>query len=88
MHHSITVDLYDYRDIKGEAYYDKIERIGMFEHAGLKNLGLYFSCVHALLKTGGLFLNHGITHDVEGWQKTLSTQFINRYISLMGSLIW
>lgn len=86
MHPSVTVDLYDYRDIKGEVYYDKIDSVGMFEHMGLKNLGLYFSCVHALLKTGGLFLNHGITHDVEGWQKTLSTQFINRYIFPDGQL--
>jgi cyclopropane-fatty-acyl-phospholipid synthase len=39
-----------------------------------------------LLKPGGLFLNHGITHDVEGWQKTLSTDFINRYIFPDGQL--
>ncbi|MBC7756016.1 MAG: class I SAM-dependent methyltransferase [Bdellovibrio sp.] len=83
---SVTVDLCDYRDIKGEACFDKIASVGMFEHVGLKNLGLYFSCVHALLKPGGLFLNHGITHDVEGWQKTLSTEFINRYIFPDGQL--
>lgn len=86
MQASVTVDLYDYRDIKGEAYYDKIDSVGILEHVGLKNLGLYFSCVNGLLKTGGLFLNHGITHDVEGWQKTLSTQFINRYIFPDGQL--
>lgn len=25
-------------------------------------------------------LEHGITHDVEGWEKTLSSEFINRYV--------
>ena len=82
----VTVDLCDYRDIKGEAYFDKIASVGMFEHVGLKNLSIYFSCVNQLLKPGGLFLNHGITHDVEGWQKTLSTEFINRYIFPDGQL--
>ena len=83
---SVTVDLCDYRDIKGKSYFDKIASVGMFEHVGLKNLTLYFSCIHQLLKPGGLFLNHGITHDVEGWQKTLSTEFINRYIFPDGQL--
>ncbi len=86
LQNSVTVDLCDYRDIKGEANFDKIASVGMFEHVGLKNLSLYFSCVHTLLKPGGLFLNHGITHDVEGWQKTLSTEFINRYIFPDGQL--
>jgi cyclopropane-fatty-acyl-phospholipid synthase len=86
LQNSVTVDLCDYRDIKGESYFDKIASVGMFEHVGLKNLPVYFSCVHSLLKPGGLFLNHGITHDVEGWQKTLSTEFINRYIFPDGQL--
>ena len=82
----VTVDLCDYRDVKGNNCFDKIASIGMFEHVGLKNLPVYFSCIHKLLKPGGLFLNHGITHDVEGWQKTLSTEFINRYIFPDGQL--
>ena len=86
LEHRVTVDLCDYRDIKGEGYFDKIASVGMFEHVGLKNLPVYFSCIHKLLKPGGLFLNHGITHDVEGWQKTLSTEFINRYIFPDGQL--
>ena len=86
LQHKVTVDLCDYRDIKSEAYFDKIASVGMFEHVGLKNLPVYFSCIHQLLKPGGLFLNHGITHNVEGWQKTLSTEFINRYIFPDGQL--
>ena len=82
----VTVDLCDYRDVKGDGCFDKIASVGMFEHVGLKNLPVYFSCIHKLLKPGGLFLNHGITHDVEGWQKTLSTEFINSYIFPDGQL--
>ena len=33
-----------------------------------------------------LFLNHGITHDSEGWQKSMSTEFINRYVFPDGQL--
>jgi cyclopropane-fatty-acyl-phospholipid synthase len=82
----VTVALCDYRDIHGEAIYDKIASVGMFEHVGLKNLPAYFSTVHRLLKPAGLFLNHGITHDVEGWSKTSSTEFINRYVFPDGQL--
>lgn len=82
----VAVALADYRDLNGQATYDKIASVGMFEHVGLANLPTYFSTVHRLLKPGGLFLNHGITHDVEGWQKTMSTEFINRYIFPDGQL--
>ena len=82
----VTVELRDYRDLADEARYDKVSSVGMFEHIGLKNLPVYFAKVHALLKPGGLFLNHGITHDVEGWEKTLSSEFINRYVFPDGQL--
>jgi cyclopropane-fatty-acyl-phospholipid synthase len=52
----------------------------------LKNLPVYFSTVHRLLKPHGLFLNHGITHYSEGWKKSLSTEFINRYVFPDGQL--
>jgi cyclopropane-fatty-acyl-phospholipid synthase len=81
-----SVELQDYRDIAGESVYDKIASIGMFEHVGLKNLPIYFSTVHRLLKPHGLFLNHGITHDSEGWRKSISTEFINRYVFPDGQL--
>jgi cyclopropane-fatty-acyl-phospholipid synthase len=82
----VSVELRDYRDLTGVAVYDKVASIGMFEHVGLKNLPTYFSTVHRLLKPHGLFLNHGITHDSEGWQKSLSTEFINRYVFPDGQL--
>ncbi|GAC1302235.1 MAG: C17 cyclopropane fatty acid synthase CfaB [Steroidobacteraceae bacterium] len=82
----ISVELRDYRDLPAESRYDKVASVGMFEHVGLKNLPVYFTTVHRLLKPHGLFLNHGITHDSDGWQKTLSTAFINRYVFPDGQL--
>jgi cyclopropane-fatty-acyl-phospholipid synthase len=82
----VTVELLDYRDLPGESVYDKVASVGMFEHVGLKNLPVYFSTVHRLLKPRGLFLNHGITHDSEGWERSASTEFINRYVFPDGQL--
>lgn len=82
----VTVELRDYRDLEGEAVYDKISSIGMFEHVGLANLPLYNATIKRVLRPGGLFLNHGITHDEEGWQRTIDTEFINRYVFPDGEL--
>ena len=82
----VSVELRDYRELAGNGIYDKVSSVGMFEHVGLKNLPVYFATVSRLLKPGGLFLNHGITHDVEGWNKTSSTEFINRYVFPDGQL--
>ena len=76
----VSVGLLDYRDLQGEAKYDKLVSVGMFEHVGLKNLPSYFEIAHCLLKPGGLFLNHGITSDEGGWKKSVATEFINRYV--------
>ena len=81
-----TVELRDYRELDGEAPYDKIASIGMFEHVGLKNLARYFATAHRLLKPGGLFLNHGITSREPGWENVISTRFINRYVFPDGEL--
>jgi len=82
----VSVELRDYCDLAGASAYDKVSSVGMFEHVGLKNLSLYFTTVSRLLKPAGLFHNHGITHDVEGWEKTSSTEFINRYVFPDGQL--
>ncbi len=82
----ITIKRCDYRDIDGTESFDKIASVGMFEHVGLKNLPVYFGKIAQLLKPGGLFLNHGITHDEEGWRATLTTKFINRFVFPDGEL--
>lgn len=82
----VTVELQDYRDLAGEGVYDKVSSIGMFEHVGLANQPTYLATVQRVLRPGGLFLNHGITHDKEGWNKTMSSDFINRYVFPDGEL--
>ena len=82
----VTVELRDYRDLTGAGVFDKVSSIGMFEHVGLANLPTYLGTVMRVLRPGGLFLNHGITHDEEGWNKTVATQFINRYVFPDGEL--
>jgi len=57
----VTMDLRDYRDLPENEPYDKIASVGMFEHVGRAQLGVYFAKIHRLLKPGGLLMNHGIT---------------------------
>ncbi|OYV47993.1 MAG: hypothetical protein B7X10_03755, partial [Burkholderiales bacterium 21-58-4] len=40
------------------------------------------------LIVGGLFLNHGITHDEDGWNKCVETDFISKYVFPDGELDW
>lgn len=82
----VSVALMDYREVPGEARFDKLVSVGMFEHVGLKNLPVYFETAMRLLKPGGLFLNHGITSEEGGWETSMSTEFINRYVFPDGEL--
>jgi cyclopropane-fatty-acyl-phospholipid synthase len=82
----VAIELLDYRDLPGEAVYDKVSSIGMFEHVGIKNLSTYFSTVERLLKPAGLFLNHGITHEYSESEESLPIEFINRYVFPDGQL--
>ena len=82
----VTVELRDYRDLDGAGVFDKVSSIGMFEHVGLANLPTYLATVRKVLRPGGLFLNHGITHDEEGWNKSVASEFINRYVFPDGEL--
>ena len=82
------VRLQDYRDVPEEGGYDKVASIGMFEHVGRKNLGLYFARIRALLKDGGLALNHGITSiDPDSRAVGMGAgDFIGRYVFPHGEL--
>ena len=55
------VELLDYRKVDESQPFDKIVSIGMVEHVGRENLGIYFEKAYRLLRPGGVFLNHGIT---------------------------
>lgn len=82
----VTVELRDYRDMAGSERFDKIVSVGMFEHVGIRNLPAYFGTVCRLLRPGGLFMNHGITTQNEGWRRSVENRFINRYVFPDGEL--
>lgn len=82
------VRLLDYRELSEPEGYDKIASVGMFEHVGRANLPRYFSQIHALLKPGGLVLNHGITSgspDVTGLRSDID-RFVEEYVFPGGEL--
>jgi cyclopropane-fatty-acyl-phospholipid synthase len=71
--------------------FDAISSIGMFEHVGLKNLGVYFDRLFSLLRPGGLLLNHGIARPARpGRMRTPARirrrSFIDRYVFPDGEL--
>lgn len=85
----VEIRLQDYRDIdQRDGQFDKITSIGMFEHVGLDHLREYFGKIHALLKDGGLVLNHGITSTDPGSGSTPlgAANFIDKYVFPNGEL--
>ena len=80
--------LQHYQDHPGEACYDKVASVGMFEHVGLAHLPGYFGAVRRLLRDRGLFLNHGITSsDVDNRAVGMGGgDFIDRYVFPKGEL--
>ncbi|GHW00708.1 cyclopropane-fatty-acyl-phospholipid synthase [Lactobacillus nasalidis] len=69
------VKLTDYREL-GDQQWDYITSVGMFEHVGQENMGLYFKDVARYLKTDGVALIHGITRQQGG----ATNAWINKYI--------
>ena len=53
--------------------FDKIAAVGVIEHVGIRNYPSYFARVHELLRPGGLFFNHGITHRKAHWKRSTQT---------------
>lgn len=85
----VEVRRMDYRDVSELGAYDKIASVGMFEHVGHANLAAYFDKVAALLKPGGLVLNHGITTaqpDAIGLGSGIA-EFIEDYVFPGGELV-
>ena len=79
----IEIRVQDYRELD-DGPFDKIASVGMYEHVGRGELDHYARTVHALLKPGGLFLNHGIArlHSEAPDKDT----FIYRYVFPDGEL--
>jgi len=85
----VEIRLQDYRDIAAaDGQFDKITSIGMFEHVGLNHLEEYFTRINALLKDGGLVLNHGITSTDPGSGAAPlgAASFIEKYVFPNGEL--
>ena len=85
----VRVKLQDYRHLTVERPFDKISSVGMFEHVGSANMSTYFQKVFALLKPGGLVLNHGIT-SAQPDHRQLGAgmgDFIEKYIFPGGELL-
>ncbi|WP_407366645.1 class I SAM-dependent methyltransferase [Limosilactobacillus vaginalis] len=67
--------LIDYREL-GDRKWDYITSVGMFEHVGKENLGLYFKDIYKYLTNDGVALIHGITRQQGGTYNG----WINKYI--------
>jgi cyclopropane-fatty-acyl-phospholipid synthase len=80
------VEVCDYRDLRDTGSFDKLVSVGMFEHVGENRLLLYFQHAWKLLRTGGVFLNHGIAlRASERWPK--GPTFLSRYVFPDGELV-
>ena len=84
----VRLELMDYRDLPRDGRFDKVVSVGMFEHVGHANLGLYFRHLFDAVKPGGLVLNHGITaRHPDGRQVGRGAgEFIGRYVFPHGEL--
>jgi cyclopropane-fatty-acyl-phospholipid synthase len=90
------VEVLDYRDLPGDARFDRIASVGMVEHVGVQRLPTYFAARHAALAPGGLLLNHGIVSlgaaRPAGWRERLERRlwrrdaFIDQYVFPDGKL--
>jgi cyclopropane-fatty-acyl-phospholipid synthase len=79
------VEYRDFRNLPPDAHYDKIAAVGVIEHVGPANYPAFFARVRALLADGGLYLNHGITHEFH-WTRTSQTEFLERHVFPNGEL--
>ncbi len=73
------VESWDYRELPATTF-DKVVSIGMFEHVGRERLPQYFATAYRLLKSGGLFLNHGIANQQSGARNGKAAGFMERFI--------
>jgi cyclopropane-fatty-acyl-phospholipid synthase len=87
----VTFELRDYSQVEGEARFDKIASIEMFEAIGISHLQNYFRSVQRLLKTGGLYLHQASTrpggsHAARTGKKRPEFQALTRYVFPGGEL--
>lgn len=71
------IEVRDYRDVSGEALYDKIISVGMIEHVGRAQLRRFFERAEQLLLPGGVCATQGI--GTRGGRPSLGP-FADRYV--------
>jgi len=81
----VEIRLQDYRDVR-DGPFDAISSIGMFEHVGLSQLGVYFRRLFSLLRPGGRLLNHGISRPPSRRARFSRHSFIDAYVFPDGEL--
>lgn len=85
----VRIEGLDYREVRGT--FDKVASVGMAEHVGRENLGIYFRSAWNLLKPGGLMLNHAISRGplshMGSDSDVISGDFIQRYVFPDGEIL-
>ncbi|WKV73630.1 cyclopropane-fatty-acyl-phospholipid synthase family protein [Streptomyces sp. PCS3-D2] len=82
----VEIRIQDYRDVK-DGPYDAISSIGMAEHVGAERYRDYARTLHALLRPGGLLLNHQIARPPEADEAAYRVDaFIDAYVFPDGEL--
>jgi cyclopropane-fatty-acyl-phospholipid synthase len=82
----VEIRIQDYRDVK-DGPYDAISSIGMAEHVGAARYREYARVLHALLRPGGLLLNHQIARRPEADESAYEIdEFIDAYVFPDGEL--
>lgn len=75
----------DYREVEDSQDYDALVSVGMFEHVGAALLATYFRKAMQILKSGGVFLNHGIASNAT-IKPRRGPSFTQRYVFPDGEL--
>jgi cyclopropane-fatty-acyl-phospholipid synthase len=83
----VEIRLQDYRAI-GDGPYDAIASVGMAEHVGSRQLGVYAAALRELLVPGGRLLHHAIASypEASGVEEEPRSSFIDRYVFPDGEL--
>jgi len=77
----VNLQLMDYRDLQG--CYDRVVSVGMFEHVGPRNYGVFFQTVNRVLDDQGIFLLHTIGE----YSDSIATDpWIDKYIFPNGKI--
>ncbi|MDB6167414.1 MAG: putative cyclopropane-fatty-acyl-phospholipid synthase [Verrucomicrobia bacterium] len=75
----VRIELRDYREVKVADPFDAIVSVGMSEHVGRDHLPEYFRTAWALLRPGGVFLNHAIGEGLQT-DRFHGPSFVNEHV--------